>query len=166
MDFFSQFMIYILLGMNEKKNNKKTIEKNIFYEKLKTYSITINLDNKHQAQINKNAFTKMVKCKDYIRDILDKYNHHIYYLLHLDISEPKELNNNKYPRMHFHGCIMFKSDEAILDWLLMVCPKLSAIAYVDIDTIDDLNIWEKYCKKYDHITNIQPLQNKLGWSID
>lgn len=153
--------------MTEKKSIKKlNYEKEPFYKVHTTYSITINLCDKSQALIKKTSRTRLIECKEIISRILSPYNDNIYYLLYLDISEPLEMNLNKAPRIHFHGCIYFKNTEGILDWLLMCCPKLSGISYINIDTLSHPLRWERYCKKYNKIINLLPLQNKLDFPYE
>lgn len=80
----------------------------------------------------------------------------------MDISEPRKMNNNS-PRIHFHGCILFSKATALLTWLLDVSYRLSKIANIDIDTINDIDKWQRYCQKYDSITGIKPYRQNLDW---
>lgn len=150
--------------MISKKKNYKNFE--IFYKVNVKYSITINLDDQHQGRKMGKAFTRLVLCKKYVQEILDRYNEYIDYVLYLDISEPKEMKFNKKPRVHFHGLIRFSDAKGILDWLIMVSPKLSEIAYINIDTYDGDQYYEKYCKKYCGIINICPIQSTMCFGPD
>lgn len=145
--------------MIDKKKIKKKDE--IFYKTNKVYSITINIDDRYQGSMQKTAFSKLAYCKNLIYDVFKTYNN-IRILLHADISEPREMINNK-PRIHFHGCILFIDNESISNYLLMVLPKLISFCYINIDTITDMSIWQDYCTKYDHITNITPIRKGLSW---
>lgn len=136
-------------------------KKTPFYETFKKYSITINLDDKHQGKMNKTPRTKLIYAKTIVDAIFDKHSD-ILILLHLDISEPREMINNT-PRIHFHGVLYFRTPSAIAEFLLIVCPKLRAIAYTQVDTIDDIKKWEAYCKKYDHVTQVSPIVKGLQW---
>lgn len=157
----------------EKKNKKKIKPIEIFYEAQKTYSLTIAPSDYNQGFNDKTYMVKIYRYSvDYIdrlknvttklNEILLPYNRDIQYILHTDISEPRDINGN-IPRIHFHGVIRFKTNDKILKWLLSILPQLSTFGIVNIDTIDDMNHWEKYCKKYDHITNTPPLKNKMEW---
>ncbi len=140
---------------------EKTIE--IFYRVNKIYSITINPNDKHQFTHIVNYYNRIKKVKSFVRECFGDEG--IHFCLHLDISEPRQLKKGTYPRIHFHGVIMFKNKEAILSWLVHTSIMLSQMAYVDIDSLDPIskNKWFKYCMKYDHITNVMPIQHKLGF---
>lgn len=140
---------------------KKGLKKEVFYKVNTTYSITINVDDKHQGKLLKTSYGKLNYVKNIVKEVFNEYLD-IRYILHLDISEPREINLNS-SRIHFHGCINFKNEIAIRDWLLMVLPKLASFCYINIDTIDDMKVWEEYCKKYDSITQIIPINNGLSW---
>ncbi len=137
-------------------------KKKIFYEINKIYSITINFNDQSQYRRIKNPYTRFHRFKELIYDTIGN-GKDIRYLLHFDISEPLEMMVNKYPRIHMHGCIKFLSNEAIRDWLMTITILLSKVAYVNIDTIEDISIWQEYCTKYDHITGVIPIQNKMAW---
>lgn len=139
--------------------------KSPFYELNKAYSITINPDDHHQGLICKTSHSRLVHVKQLVENIFEPFEEDIRYILHLDISEPREIIKN-YPRIHFHGAILFDNLKGIRDFLLVVLRKLSVMGYVDIDTCDDKKTWSKYCKKYDHITNMSPIQNRLAWTTE
>lgn len=139
-----------------------SLTKTPFYKTNVLYSVTINPNNRCQGTIKGGAHSRLVDVKTQVWNVLNKHPD-IKYLLHLDISEPLNLNNN-FPRVHFHGVVMFTTELAIRDWLLVVLYKLHNWCNIDIDTISDTSIWEKYCRKYDHITKIPPLQNGIEWS--
>lgn len=139
-----------------------SLTKTPFYKTNTFYSITINPDNNHQGNLKQGAHGRMVQVKTLLWDVFNKYPE-IYHILHLDISEPTSIRPS-YPRIHFHGVILFRTNIAIRLWLVEVLYKLKNWCNIDIDTISDIKIWESYCKKYDHITNIPPLNNKLNWT--
>lgn len=134
------------------------IDKQIFYQINKVYSLSINYDNTIQSI--KNYYRRAGRIKENL-NILTKNK--IKHILHFDISEPREIINN-IPRLHLHGIIYFKTNKQIRIWLTDIIPHIAEIATIKIDTIQDINIWEKYCKKYDHITDIIPIQYKLTWN--
>ncbi len=135
---------------------------NIFYKKNKTYSITINPNDKYQYTNVSNYYNRIFKIKQSVSECFAHED--IRYSLHIDISEPKQLKKGTYPRIHFHGCFRFNNNEAILAFLTHTLVCLSQIAYIDIDTLDQSSKqqWFDYCKKYNHITNVMPLQHKLS----
>lgn len=132
-----------------------------FYKTNTLYSITLNPNDAHQGHLKGGSHGRLVEVKSQVWTVLNKYPD-IYYILHLDISEPLKISKN-FPRVHFHGVVMFPTNKAIQIWLLDTLRVLGNWCNIDIDTIDDVSLWEKYCKKYDTITNITPLQNKLEW---
>lgn len=160
--------------MTSTKNNKIIQKKKpslkIFYEINKNYAITIAPNDIHQFTKNDNRALMSMDDEFRIQRVmgslwkrLSPFNSYIRYILHVDISEPRNMNSNL-PRIHFHGVIRFDDNRDIRKWLLKILPELNIIGIVDIDTIDDPVFWEKYCKKYDHITGVAPMINKLNWS--
>ncbi len=135
----------------------------VFYQKLKIYSITINPNDKYQFTNINNYYNKIHKIKQSISECFE--HEEIRYCLYVDISEPKQFKKGSYPRIHFHGILLFKTNEAILAFLTHTSIHLSQIAYVDIDTMDDATkkTWYNYCTKYNHITNVMPLQHRLSF---
>lgn len=80
------------------------------------------------------------------------------YKIWTDISEPREINMDHRPRIHFHGVIRFKTNEAILDWLLTHAPTIMCcIGILKVDTLKCPKYWLEYCQKYVHITRQKPL---------
>lgn len=134
-----------------------------FYAVNVNYSLTINPNDNNQGLMGKCPLTRMAIIKQNITSILEKDNKDIAYLLHVDISEPRVCNENMYPRVHFHGVITFRTNAAILNWQLFILRKLSRISQVKIDSIDDMDYWVKYCRKYDSITGIRPIQHKMAF---
>ncbi len=141
----------------------KPIEK-IFYTVNKIYSLTINFNDSYHS--GRGGILKSFNLiHNAVHEYID-YDDDTRYILHFDISEPKEMRKGKFPRLHLHGCIKFKSSQAIRYWLLYSCNNLSKVASIYIDTIDNVEIWEKYCKKYDHITDIKPIQYRMAWDLN
>ncbi len=137
-------------------------KKDIFYKVNKLYSLTINFNDNHQFPRIDNPFRKASKLSELIHEYIDDED--VRYLLHFDISEPREMKLGTYPRIHLHGCIKFKTTNGIRNWLLKSCRLLSQIAYMQIDTIgENVDIWQQYCSKYDHITNFMPIRSRMAW---
>ncbi len=108
------------------------------------YSVTLNPIDKHQ-------FCHKV-------DRYDKFHQFMYeqlsylkctYEFFIEISEPRGMHIKGYmgPRLHLHGKVRFKSRVEIAHFLLRDYYRLLRFCSVDIDSIDDLRKWYKYCTK-------------------
>lgn len=131
------------------------------YELNKPYALTINPNDKHQGLLCSKYRGRLALVRKYIMDIISDYK--IPLLLHLDISQPSEINKN-IPRIHYHGVVLFRTNEHIMQFQLELLRQLSSISYIKIKPIDDIKLWSEYCQKYDRITNIQAINNYLTWS--
>lgn len=130
----------------------------LFYEVNRWYSITINPNDTYQR------YGKGIERLDAIKQIFFEHllgysQSKISYCLHFDISEPRDMVDGKSSRVHFHGVIKFNTPISIRNWQLYHSHQLSKMSYVNIDTIDDPIKWIAYCKKYDHITRMNPMTN-------
>jgi len=57
-------------------------------------------------------------------------------------------------RIHYHGKIRFKTIDAIKKFYLKYIYKLSDKFQIEMDTIDDEEVWDEYCTKSHHIWDI------------
>ncbi len=124
------------------------------------YSITINLDDKHQYfgidDRDKKAHSFMYEQLLHFKSI------GITHELYMELSEPKSNSISKNgPRLHFHGTIMFHSCKSVKRFLLIEWYKLSRFSNFDIDTINDMDKWVLYCKKQQSIIKMSPLSNHI-----
>lgn len=116
-----------------------------FYEVGRLYSITIAPNDKHQFVRKPD---RLKKYKNLIYEETMNYRKYgIDYALWTEISEPKNINNGIGPRVHSHGIIRFRHNNGILNWLTVLCSRLSRIGIIDIDTIKDNKTWYNYCTK-------------------
>lgn len=137
---------------------KKTT--NLFYEINKKYSITINPDDQSQHFEYKKGDTRINKIRTLIDDYLKFPG--IHYYLWWDISMPyKNVKYNYRPRIHLHGIIQFSTLYGLNKFLLYSLPHLGASSLIDIDVLNDLDIWSKYCKKTMHIMPYQPIIRRM-----
>lgn len=141
-----------------KKVKKAPRAPKLFYQKNTLYSITINPNDQFQFKKKGQRRVSMFH-NHFYEHFLSYTTNRIEYNLHLDISEPRQMTVDKYPRLHFHGTILFKTNGSIRDWLTYLLPDLLSKAYVDIDTVDDAGIWYDYMTKFDHISKLGPLSN-------
>lgn len=138
--------------------NKTDTRKTNFYEK-GWYSITINPSDKYQYF---GKSDRMQQFRNHVHTgLLFLKAMHIDYHLYTELSEPKD--NTKWskngPRLHCHGIIRFRSTLSIKNFLLMGIYNLTRWCIYDIDTIKDINIWEQYCLKQQHIIKEKPFCN-------
>lgn len=121
------------------------------------YSITLNPNDSHQYAGKQD---RMEKFRNNYYGITVKWAQlGINYVLYTELSEPKNSNGTIGPRLHLHGIIKFKTNEAIKRFLLFEYYELTRCGIVDIDTIDDMDYWQKYIQKQQHIINETPLTN-------
>lgn len=138
------------------------LEPKIFFTK-GTYAITINPDDKRQYI----GPQRMIKFRNYINaQVLHLPQKGITYNLYIEISEQLDYKKftcsnekSKFPRLHLHGTITFHSKASIKYLLLYFLPQISTWSKYKINTINDINIWDKYCKKQQHIVNEEPITN-------
>lgn len=136
---------------------EKTLTKKPFYECGEVYSFTLNPDDKCQFV---GKADRLQRFKNFVYELFVQLDSHgVEYAWEIDISEPRKINGN-YPRLHIHGVLHFAKPTAIRHFLLMWLPMIHNHCYFDIDTCDDIEIWEEYCKKYKHITKMKTFTNK------
>lgn len=117
-----------------------------FYQKVKWYSVTINPCDSHQKFNTLNRFDNFVKMmKTMFYEIFDSKG--IAYIGNIEVSEPRKLIESKGPRLHWHGRILFNKNEQIFQWLTEDLGKLARLGSVDIDIINDIVVWDHYCRK-------------------
>ncbi len=124
-----------------------------YYKLCKWYSITLNPIDKYQYFNSPNRFKRF---KSFIYEQLLTFP--AKYELFIEISEPHGMHTQGYsgPRLHLHGKIQFNTNKDRYMFLSNGYYKLLRFCSVDIDTIDDLRKWYKYCTKQ-HIFKLNRL---------
>lgn len=119
-------------------------EPKAFYESNKIYEITLNPDNRHQYFDN---IVREKKCIDYMIKMLTPLQERCKWELYPELSEPRHANHETgLPRWHWHGKIIFQTDEDIVFWLLTYQIKLQQ--HMDIKISDYRpDYWPLYIKK-------------------
>lgn len=140
-----------------KSNSKNHIISTVLLGK-GTYSITICPDDKHQF-VNKED-----RLQHFIDFVNEQFIHFptvgIHYKLHIELSEPRTILQGQLgPRLHLHGTLTFKSNNSVRNYLLREAYRLSRWSIIEIDTIDNPNIWLKYCTKQAHIMKTPEITN-------
>lgn len=120
----------------------------VFYKVGIPYAVTINPSDEYQYYGYKDRYQRWREYMSLMLEPLTKLQ--IMYQIHAEISEPR-LNsvatNKKGPRLHCHGTVVFTRRNGIRDFLLDILPKWAKHSMIDIDTIDDIGIWQDYCEK-------------------
>lgn len=105
------------------------------------YSITINPDDDNQAwnftgdeRIDVVATNLELRIIQFPNAVID---------CHMEIS--------RNGRLHFHGTILFGANKDILDFYLNRIRTFQMHYNLEIDTIDDVRVWDEYCKKSKHL---------------
>lgn len=135
----------------------KSLTCNNLYERGKYYAVTVNPDDQHQYCGKPDRIQRVRNM--YYDTMVSWAQYKIDYKFYTEISEPKMINGGIGPRVHLHGWVKFNSNKGIKKFLCDELYKLSRGGIVDIDTIDDLVIWEKYITKQQHIIQLPPLTN-------
>lgn len=105
----------------------------------KQYNSPQNIDNKNRYQSFRAYWARYI-------EKLSLYT--INLKMTIEISEPFNLKKDSLgPRLHLHGTIEFGSRLAIQNFLLYEYYNLLKYNHVDIDTIEDPDYWQRYCKK-------------------
>lgn len=124
-----------------------------------TYEITITpADNyQHYGSYKGGRLRKFVTgIQSQLQQILDPYD--IKYYLQIELSEPHiNINNNgKFPRLHYHGLIIFKTQLQAGIFLLESIYRLSRFSNITINKHDDdrEEYWAKYMNKQNEIMTL------------
>lgn len=115
-----------------------------FYKSKITYSITLNPTDQYQALGKEGRWDIVSKL---FRKELNKVKGNIYVVL--EYSEPRGMKTSGYagPRIHGHGIITFPKNRQLDAWLETDMYNLLRWCSVDIDTIQDPEIWYNYMHK-------------------
>jgi len=85
----------------------------------------------------------------------------IHYIFHIEVSTPigSSFDKKNYigPRLHAHGIIYMSDNKQLREWLIEVYPRLLSNCRIDIDTMDDLNVWKSYISKDNDWMRCDPL---------
>lgn len=107
------------------------------------FSITCNPSDHILAKLRGNY----IKCFDNLaEDILSKFDKSVISDLQLypDLSFPNNFNHSKKARLHFHGVIRTTD----LPVLLLLTNNVAKEYSIELDTMDNKEVWIKYCKKF------------------
>lgn len=141
--------------MVEELNNEKT-----FYRVNELYAITICPDDIRQ-KVDRGCDNRYNRFRKYINKISERLLlHNVDNYFVIEISEPRGPMKKGYlgPRLHVHGVISFRNRRAIQNFLCKELYNILGYNMVEIDTIKDVKIWQKYIEKQ----HILPEDRKIG----
>lgn len=122
------------------KNAKKFVPKLEMVVPHVLYSFTINPNDRYQYFEDPSRITRAII---HLKKALDFCSFH--YNLYCEMSQPND--SMRLPRLHAHGLIEFDSPLQVKRWYEVDFNKLSKTNYFNLDTIEDIKQWSKYCKK-------------------
>lgn len=124
----------------QKKEPSSIDEKMARYHNGVKYSLTINPDDTLQFKPGHGRLAHVRMC---VMEMLSEYVHYMSEIdLRIDISYPNSIRAGTYPRVHFHGTVIFSD---VLSFLLSLDPHLRSS--IEVDTIDDPAYWKQYSRK-------------------
>ncbi len=129
--------------MTTSKTSK--ISKKVFYEPNKTYAITLNPIDKHQFFHRVDRYQRFRSFVFEQMFDVDRNNFDLY----IELSEPRGMiiQGKSGPRYHMHGTIKWRTYGELRRFLSNDYYKLLRWTSVDIESIDDLQLWHGYCTK-------------------
>ncbi len=115
------------------------------------YSFTINA----QSQFWKhNGLQRVKKLQTHYKEILSNISDYCEFNLTPEMS--------KVGRWHYHGTIRWTDEYLLFMWLLVGVNKLTNTSVFEIDTINNMDHWNKYCSKDKAIMSPQLKQYELN----
>lgn len=108
------------------------------------YTLSINPDDNYQF------------FKETGRERIKKATNHMVYLLrqYPNIKMSLTIDVSRAGRVHWHGTIIFVHYDNIKDFYLEYIHSILEHHTVEIDTIKDIEVWNKYCNKTIHLYNV------------
>lgn len=111
------------------------------------YTITINPEEQYEKFNDRvERVVRLVKRK------MDKLC--LQYNLYTELSNPLSPVKQRFPRVHFHGIILFENISQIKKWYNEDYFKMVDLGYFEIDTLGDINTWHTYCTKEQDIMKL------------
>jgi len=123
----------------------------IYYIHTKWYSFTICPE--YQLPDDKDRFKRI---QNYIYEtVLSALNGIAEYRYNIEISEPHgTCFKSCITRIHAHGRFMLNDLPSVRQFLLFGLRNLSQMGIIEIDTINDINVWDAYCEKQMEVTKV------------
>ncbi len=159
----------------QKKANSQVakLTRKFHYEPKTKYEITITFKNEYQFISHNNTIKQDLDAGlDFKFDMFKRLKEHqkwftkIYlpilqstteYSLYLELSDPQVLDDIQWPRIHYHGTILFRNYEQILYFKLMYAHDLGSFGRIQINEYRP-EYWNKYIKK--DLKKIKKIFNK------
>lgn len=123
-----------------------------FYNLEDDYAVTISPNDQYQCFSSK--VNRLTNFRQKMRPFFNGYdNNKTKYRMYIEISQ--------HGRLHLHGIIKFKSNRQILEHYLYFIPMVEKISSLKIDRITDINNWNNYIRKQQHIIHSPPITNYI-----
>lgn len=123
------------------------------------YEFTINLNDDNQVSRGREK-NRHLKAKAVLEHCFDDTT--IKYCLYPEVSMPQfgDKYHNTYPRIHYHGWIVFPTNKAVCDYLLETAIKLARIGRYQFNPAR-IDYWNKYIKKHQGLFKgtLKPVRN-------
>lgn len=140
----------------------------LYYVPDKWYSITINPSEKYQHFGHPNRLTKF---ENEVSEVFRGCAEHVEFLFYVELSEPRGnligsvskttgSCNHQGSRLHIHGIFRLIGNNGVREFLLTYMYKWLQLGFTNIDTCDDMDKWERYCKKQQVIMRLKPWTNR------
>lgn len=141
-------------------------EDELYYVSDRWYTISINPVDMHQhfGDIN-----RLRKFRRLMHPLFVGLEEVMKFRFNIELSEPRgplagnpTNKSNPYfmgPRLHIHGRFKLLNNEGVLEFLLHIMHKWASLGRIEIDTIKDIDVWDKYCEKHMHIMNLKAYTN-------
>lgn len=128
----------------------------IYYIHTKWYSFTICPE--YQLPDDKNRYKRV---QNYIHEtVLSAFNGIAEYRYNIEISEPHgTCFKSCITRIHAHGRFMLNDLQSVRQFLLFGLRNLSQLGIIEIDTINDINVWDAYCEKQMEVTKVYTIMS-------
>lgn len=127
------------------------------------FTLNICPDDKHQYFGSRTRHTQF---KKYIHELsLETFrDSKIDYQLHYELSTPigNFTPDYKGPRYHVHGIIRIRNKKGLFNWLNYVLPSLLKGNKIEVDTINEPQVWYEYCTKDQEWQPLEPTSNYVN----
>lgn len=124
----------------------------LYYVPGRWYSVTICPND--QLEKSPNRWERL--CNRIHECVIGTFTGLAAYRYNVEISEPHDtIKASAICRIHAHGRFMLFNNESVLQFLLFGLRNVCQLGITEIDTIEDLYVWDTYCEKQRAITRFE-----------
>lgn len=124
----------------------------LYYVPGRWYSFTI--CPRDQLETNCNRWKAM--CVRIYECVISGFSNYASFRYNIEISEPhNSLKETTIPRIHAHGRFLLYDQYSVLQFLLFGLYNLTSLGITEVDTIEDLEVWDTYCSKQIPVTRMK-----------